>query len=56
MSIRRYFKSKDSLPDSKGSLSSKIPSQAIALVNKEVQKIIDKKGGTKKRGQYGRGD
>ena len=52
MSIRCYFKLKDSLYDSKGSLSSKIPSQAITLVNKEVEKIINKKGGTKKHGQY----
>ena len=51
MLIRRYFKPKDSLPDPKGSLSSQIPSQAIALANKEVEKIINKKGGTKKRGK-----
>ena len=50
MSIRCYFKPKDSVPDPKGSLSSRIPSQAIALANKEVEKIINKKGGTKKRG------
>ena len=51
MSIRDYFKPKDGLPDPKGSLSRTLPSQAIALANKEVEKAIDEKGGTKKRGQ-----
>ena len=54
MSIRRYFKPKDGLPDPKGSLSCSLPSQAIALANKEVEKVINEKGGSKKRGQYGR--
>ena len=53
MSIRRYFKLKDSLSDPKGPLSSKTPSQGIALANKEFEKIINKNGGTKKHGQYG---
>ena len=51
MSIRRYFKPKDGLPDPKESLSCSLPSQAIALVNK---KVINEKGGSKKRSQYGR--
>ena len=50
MSIRSYFKPKDGLPDPKGSLSSILPSQAIALANKEVEKVISEKGDTKKRG------
>ena len=50
MSIRNYFKPKDGLPDPKGSLSRSLPSHAIALVNKEVAKAINEKGGTKKRG------
>ena len=33
-----------------GSLSSILPSQAIALANKEVEKVISEKGDTKKRG------
>ena len=45
MSIRKYFKPKDSLPDPKGSLSCSLPStsQAIALANKEVEKIMNEK-------------
>ena len=51
MSILSYFKPKDGLPDElEGSLSSILPSQAIALVNKEVEKVISEKGDTKKRG------
>ena len=56
MSIRKYFKPKDGLPDPKGSLSCILPSQAIAVANKEVEKIMNEKGGTKKCGQYGRYD
>ena len=50
MSILSYFKPKDGLPDPKGSLSSILPSQAIALANKEVEKVISEKDDTKKRG------
>ena len=51
MSILSYFKPKDGLPDElEGSLSSILPSQAIALANKEVEKVISEKGDTKKRG------
>ena len=50
MSILSYFKPKDGLSDPKGSLSSILPSQAIALANKEVEKVISEKGDTKKRG------
>ena len=48
MSIRSYLiQPKNGLPDPKGSLSCSLPSQAIALANKEVEKVI---GRTKKRG------
>ena len=47
MSIRNYFQPENGLPHPKGSLSCSLPSQAIALTNKEVEKVI---GRTKKRG------
>ena len=50
MSIRRFFKPIDGLPDPKGSLSAAIPSAAIASANREVQKVMD--SGNKKRGSY----
>ena len=49
MSIRRFFKPVDGLPDPKGSLSGVIPSAAIASANREVQKVMDS---GKKRGPY----
>ena len=36
MSILNFFKSRDGLPDKKGSLFAVISSKAIALVNKEM--------------------
>ena len=39
-SIRDYFHVKDGLPDSRGSLSSELPSQAIARANEEVEKVL----------------
>ncbi len=48
MSVQSFFKPKGGLPDPKGSLSSRLPSQAIALAIKEV--ATSEKG--KKRGQY----
>ena len=45
MSIRRFFKPVDGLPDPKGSLSGVIPSPAIASANREVDS-------GKKRGPY----
>ncbi len=42
-----YSKPKDSLPDPKGSLSSRLPSQAIALAIKEVEKVTTSKKGKK---------
>ena len=51
MSIRSYFQPENGLPDPKGSLSCSLPSQAIALANKEVEKVIGrKKNQWKKRG------
>ena len=38
MSILNYFKAKDGLPNPKGPLSLSIPSQAIALANRDVAK------------------
>ncbi len=49
MSIRSYIK--DSRPDPKGSLSSCLPSQAITLAIKLVEKVTNSEKG-KKRGQY----
>ena len=40
MSIRRYSKPRDGLPDPQGCLSSAIPSHAIALSNKEVERAM----------------
>ncbi len=48
MSIQSFFKPKGGLPDPKGSLSSRLPSQAIALAIKEV--ATSEKG--KKCSQY----
>ena len=57
MSILSFFKPKDGLPDPKGLLlSTCLPSQAIALANKEVEKATSEKGIGKKRGQYDRWD
>ena len=47
ISIRSYFQPENGLPDPKGSLSCSLPSQAIALPTKEVEKVI---GRTKKCG------
>ena len=40
MTLLRYMKPIDSLPDPRGSLSHSIPSQAIAEANREVQKAM----------------
>ena len=53
MSIRRFLKLKNGLPDPKGSLSASVLLQAIALANREVEKVISETAGSgKKRGQY----
>ena len=46
----QFFKPVDGLPDSKGSLSLSVPSQAIASANWEVLKSTSEVG--KKRGPY----
>ena len=53
MALLRYLKPRDGLPDPKGSLSLSVPSQVIARANREVQEVMNSKGG-KKRGPYGR--
>ena len=49
MSILQYFNRLNGLPDPNGSLSTSLPSRAIAMANSEVQKS-DKR--SKKRGSY----
>ena len=49
MSIRRYLKPINGLPDPRGSLSANLPSAAIASANREVEKVT---GSAKKRGPY----
>ena len=50
MSLLRFFKPVDRLPDPRGQLSSSLPSVAIAEANKEVLKATKK--GNEKRGAY----
>ena len=54
MSIQSFFKRMDGLPDPKGSLSTCLSSQAIALANKEVEKVTSEKGIGKQRGHTDR--
>ena len=42
MGLWKYLRRKEDLPDPKGSLSSSISSQAIASVNREVEKALEK--------------
>ena len=51
MSILRYFKPKDGLPDPTGALSTSVPSAAIAQANREVQKAVTSSDKLK-RGPY----
>ena len=52
MSLLRYLKRKDGLPDPKGSLTSEVPTQAIVRANREVEaELVEQK---KKRGPYRR--
>lgn len=55
MALLRFLRpvDRDGLPDPKGSLSSKIPSRTISLVNKHVKEAMDASS-TKKRGPYKR--
>ena len=54
MSILSFFKRKDGLPDPKGPLSTAISSQAIALANRDVEKVISEEASRRpnKRGKY----
>ena len=56
LSIRDYFRPSNGLPERTGSLSLHVPSQAIALANKEVEEVL--KEGSRvdkmKRGKYNR--
>ena len=53
MSIQSYFKPKGGLPDTKRSLSTCLPTQAIALLTiKVMKKAIVDKGLGEKHGQY----
>ena len=53
MSLQRYFKPVDRLPDPKGPLASSVSSQAIAEANRQVQKAMGESSATgKKRGTY----
>ena len=52
MSLLRYLKQKDGLPDPKGSLSSKVPTRASVRAYREVEvELVEQK---KKRGPYRR--
>ena len=51
MSLLKYFKPKDGLPDPSGPLSQSLPSRVIAAANSEVAKAIAV-AGVKKRGEY----
>ena len=53
MALLHYMKPVGGLPDPRGSLSSSIPTQAIAEANKEVQKAVGTVDGGK-RGPYKR--
>ena len=52
MSIRKFFKPVDGLPDPRGSLSSSMPSAAIASANREVEKVVEATKKEKKSGPY----
>ena len=50
MSVLRFFKLKDGLPDPTGALSTSVPSADIAQANREVQNPISRD--KQKRGPY----
>ena len=54
MSIRQYFKPRDGLPDPHRCLLSAIPSHAIALADKEVERAMSEEAAKvgKKHGKY----
>ena len=47
-SIMNYFRPSNGLPEPNGSLSLHVPSQAIALANKEVEKVLKEGSGVDK--------
>ena len=51
MALLRWLQPRNGLPDPRGSLSSSIPSQAIAAANREVEAIRTASSG--KRAPYG---
>ena len=55
MSILKYFKRYEDVPDPRGSLFSSISSAATAAVNSKVRKVTDG-GGSGKHGKYNRSD
>ena len=53
MALYKYFKRNDKLPDIDGPLKRYIPSQVISVVNKQVEAVIYREGGScKTRGPY----
>jgi len=57
MSLLKYLKNKNGLPDPSGELSASISSRAIALANREVQAELagsTTENGGEKRGHYKR--
>ena len=52
MSLRKYFKVKDGLPSPSGSLSNIMTLRAVALANKEVDKVMGEAKKQKKCGPY----
>lgn len=55
MSLLRYLKRREGLPDPRGSLSNSLTSRAISRANAEVEAELEKrKASDKKRGPYKR--
>ena len=52
MSLLKYFRRKQRVPDPNGSLSTSISPRAISLANCEVQEELRKDKNRKKRGPY----
>ena len=52
MALLQYLQLRDSLPDPRGPLSSTIPAQAIAEVNREVQEATSISSKKTERGPY----
>ena len=52
MSLLKYFRCKQRLPDPDGSLSTSISPRAISLANREMQEGLRKDKNRNKRGPY----